>query len=398
MLAFSGWVDPRLLDESRLCLVLDDTFSSGSLDTGNWVRDVEMPWSISSSYKSVDGSKGLTTRRGGFEMTTADEENLQVGSGGMRIRPTLHPDPLTLQTYVLPQCTSAMREGRRNNTDRCTANANPALGLSLPPVRSARVHSTKAIRYGKVTIRAQLPRGDWLVPSVQLVPSPSEENGSANPDPDANYPLGGVIDILQARGNPPTYPTQGVNYVTSSLSFGSGEVERRLFGWFGQKRMDYSAKTHEYTLEWTEDFLRVFVDGRLKTMLDLNVGPSGLFSGLKKKGKGKSLWDQAGFPDTTLNSTTGQVVSFPNPHPSSSLAPFDQKFYLSIHLGVGGTDGWFPDGVGDKPWFDSEARVEQTRGAMAQFAKAIAEGKVVWEEDKKDMKMCVLLLFFMLGC
>jgi hypothetical protein len=28
-------------------------------------------------------------------------------------------------------------------------------------------------------------------------------------------------------------------------------------------------------------------------------------------------------------------------------------FYLIINLAVGGTSGWFPDKVGNKPWFDS---------------------------------------------
>lgn len=36
----------------------------------------------------------------------------------------------------------------------------------------------------------------------------------------------------------------------------------------------------------------------------------------------------------------------------SQSAPFDQPFYLIIDLAVGGTSGWFPDGVGGKPWFD----------------------------------------------
>jgi hypothetical protein len=27
-------------------------------------------------------------------------------------------------------------------------------------------------------------------------------------------------------------------------------------------------------------------------------------------------------------------------------------FYLIINLSVGGTSGWFPDEVGEKPWYD----------------------------------------------
>jgi hypothetical protein len=32
---------------------------------------------------------------------------------------------------------------------------------------------------------------------------------------------------------------------------------------------------------------------------------------------------------------------------------YNAAFYLIINLAVGGTSGWFPDKVGNKPWFDS---------------------------------------------
>ena len=28
------------------------------------------------------------------------------------------------------------------------------------------------------------------------------------------------------------------------------------------------------------------------------------------------------------------------------------EFYLVINMAVGGTSGWFPDELGNKPWFD----------------------------------------------
>lgn len=31
------------------------------------------------------------------------------------------------------------------------------------------------------------------------------------------------------------------------------------------------------------------------------------------------------------------------------------EFYLVIDLAAGGTSGWFPDGVGGKPWYDGSA-------------------------------------------
>ena len=34
-------------------------------------------------------------------------------------------------------------------------------------------------------------------------------------------------------------------------------------------------------------------------------------------------------------------------------APFDQEFYLIINLAAGGTNGYFPDNLGNKTWSNS---------------------------------------------
>ena len=37
-------------------------------------------------------------------------------------------------------------------------------------------------------------------------------------------------------------------------------------------------------------------------------------------------------------------------------APFNTEFYLIINLAVGGTAGYFPDGIAGKPWSDMSQR------------------------------------------
>ena len=37
-------------------------------------------------------------------------------------------------------------------------------------------------------------------------------------------------------------------------------------------------------------------------------------------------------------------------------APFDKPFYIIINLAVGGTVGYFKDGVASKPWADNSQR------------------------------------------
>ncbi|KAJ7245551.1 concanavalin A-like lectin/glucanase domain-containing protein [Mycena rebaudengoi] len=89
----------------------------------------------------------------------------------------------------------------------CSCVSNAPLGKILPPVMSARIST----RFGRVEIRAKLPTGDWVWPALWMLPVEDMYGG---------WPLSGEIDIMAARGNGPSYPKQGVNYVHSSLNRG----------------------------------------------------------------------------------------------------------------------------------------------------------------------------------
>ncbi len=39
-------------------------------------------------------------------------------------------------------------------------------------------------------------------------------------------------------------------------------------------------------------------------------------------------------------------------------APFSERFYIIMNLAVGGTNGYFPDGAGGKPWSDTDAHAD----------------------------------------
>ena len=62
----------------------------------------------------------------------------------------------------------------------------------LPPVTSGLVKTKQAFRFGRLEIRARMPRGDWLWPAIWLVPSDDAYGG---------WPTSGEIDIVESRGN-----------------------------------------------------------------------------------------------------------------------------------------------------------------------------------------------------
>ena len=112
----------------------------------------------------------------------------------------------------------------------------------------------------------------------------------------------------------------------------------RTFGWWMYRRKTFADDFHTYALEWNAEFLRIFVDSRLSYMLYLKFN--------------EPFFKRGDFPPIVQNGT--DFISTPNPWKDGTpnVAPFDKPFYLIMNVAVGGTNGWFPDGAGDKPWLD----------------------------------------------
>lgn len=62
-------------------------------------------------------------------------------------------------------------------------------------------------------------------------------------------------------------------------------------------------------------------------------------------------------------------------------------FYLILDLAVGGTSGWFPDNLGNKPWFDESA------SAMRDFASQQSSWSATWPEDDDDLSFRVYVVW-----
>ena len=140
-------------------------------------------------------------RNGEFEMTTNSANNSFVQDGKLYLVPTLTSDVIGKQsvldgyTYNITGCTAV------NSTTGCGAVSNLTAGTVINPVMSARISTKHShhIQYGKVEVVAKLPRGDWIWPSIWMLPV-TETYGP--------WPASGEIDIMQARGNAPEYPAQ----------------------------------------------------------------------------------------------------------------------------------------------------------------------------------------------
>lgn len=175
-------------------------------------------------------------------MTTNTDENVFVQDGILTIKPTLQ-DPLLIETdNVLDLrhhgCTGT---GWRN----CVAGTNTTNGTIVNPVKSGRINTRlgASIKYGRVEVVAKIPEGDWLWPSLYLLPK-DEVYGK--------WPRSGEMDFMMSRGNNYTYKTGGSNIVSSALHFGPNEANDGWWRNFVKHRAlhtSYASGWHTYGIE-----------------------------------------------------------------------------------------------------------------------------------------------------
>ncbi|MBC9909452.1 carbohydrate-binding protein [Chitinophaga varians] len=145
--------------------------------------------------------------------------------------------------------------------------------------------------YGKVEVRAKLPRARGSWPAIWLMPTTSAYGG---------WPKSGELDIMEHVGNNfgtvmATVHTQNHNWTN-----GGGVTNTK-------KLMDADTVYHVYAMEWAPDTIRFRYD-------------------------------------------TTQILSYPNPHTDWKDWPFDQKFHLILNLAIGGGMG---GAITEADWPDS---------------------------------------------
>lgn len=90
---------------------------------------------------------------------------------------------------------------------------------------------------------------------------------------------------------------------------------------------------HIYGLYWDNKVLYTYLDDDSNRVLQVNHTDI-------------SYWQRA------------QITNRANPwqYSPNKCAPFDRDFFLIINLAIGGTNGYFADGVASKPWSDQSER------------------------------------------
>ncbi|THH07347.1 hypothetical protein EW146_g9344 [Bondarzewia mesenterica] len=370
---WTGWKGVPLL--GNLCLVLDEQFQGNELDIDAvWMREADM------------GGFG----NGEFEMTTASTNNSFVRNNNLYLLPTLTSDVIGHDavfdgyTFNLTGCTNT-------NLTACGAVSNRTAGTIINPVMSARISTKgkKSIRYGRVEVRAKLPRGDWghqlrarlaQLGSVDVAQRGGEDVRMVD---DASLVVCARIPYLRAR----MVPGFHVRTLSSSSPPLPSPLPSLPFPLTIKCLLTYSDVGVENR--------RIYVDSRLQHMIDLRFTIP--------------FFERGDFPASVSNAS--QEIILANPWAGrGNSAPFDQPFYLIMDVAIGGTNGWFPDGAGNKPWlngaisaslfflslfYDSSGVADiflsylACLDAMQLFAEAQDEWYPSWPQSDEDRAMIV---------
>jgi hypothetical protein len=141
--------------------------------------------------------------------------------------------------------------------------------------------------------------------------------------------------MMESRGNL-NYPGGGPESFASTLHWGPDFSTNQFEKTHAEKSIEAGTLAddfHTYGLYWDDKVLYTYLDTDDNKVLHVDHSQI-------------SYWERSG-----LSNRDNPWANSPDKN-----APFDREFYLIINLAVGGTSGYFPDGVGSKPWSDTSPR------------------------------------------
>jgi len=135
-----------------------------------------------------------------------------------------------------------------SDADTCAAVANGMLKIIAKKrnseVISVRINTSKSWKYGYFEARLKLPRGRGTWPAFWMLPVNF-----------ASWPDDGEIDIMEEVGYKPNYVSSSIHCKAYNHIIGTQKTAERYI-------VTAESDFHIYAVEWTEDFIKGYIDGR----------------------------------------------------------------------------------------------------------------------------------------
>lgn len=190
----------------------------------------------------------------------------------------------TIKSFSVDNCTSKL------NINKRTRECGPLYQntqFSLPPVYSANLRSKFQFRFGRVDIRARMPRGNYLIPReyhkafdsyyrTVLIPRVSDLMlvPSGKDTEDSNLPH---LRIAFSRGDSLLVDFHNIN-IGGNVVYGGAyvnngtELTEHIVGLSRERFRTFSAEFHTYSIIWRNNIIIFLVDDiAYGTITDKNI-------------------------------------------------------------------------------------------------------------------------------
>lgn len=305
--------------------VFSDNFDKQLLDTETW--------SIERRFGDAPD----------FEFVLYSTRSLSLSNGTFRITPVLlsdaYRDPIRTKEFHVDDCTGTL------GTPECEYDRNRITDI-VAPIVSARISTVNSFsfQYGRIEIRAKLPRADWVFPQLFLEPKGNRYRkdelraGQVRIAFIANYPNVHNVSIKQ-----------GV-LLGAKEPLRSAYLRKILKSDFDA---DWDKQFHTFAVDWRPDGFRTYIDGSAYSV------PSWRESAADIPGSG--TWSRS----------------------KTRVAPFDQDFFITLGVGVGGIN----DFQGYLPWDNTSPQLKRI------FYQDKAKWIDSWTPEKKTLEVDYVKVF-----
>ncbi|KAJ2943582.1 hypothetical protein O0L34_g16691 [Tuta absoluta] len=304
-------------------LLFEDNFDSGFDESKFWTPEIRFPRGPDYPFNLYDN-------------------NQQIRDGHLIIK------PITTQSKYgvdVKRQSLDLGAGCTGIIGTVQCSREPFGPFILPPIITAKITTNKtfSFKFGRVEIGARLPVGEWLYPEIQLEP---RDNVYGSP----YHYASGVMRIATVKGN-----TANSKKLYAGPILSESELYRSKYLKEKVGHDDWNKEFHYYSLVWKPDGITLFVDG--EQYGEIKPGEGFYTDASEYEVPAASQWQKG-----------------------SAMAPFDEFFYISLGLNVGGILE-FPDTPG-KPWENGAVN-----GGMHSFWYAQKEWLPTWNDDTSSLQV-----------
>lgn len=133
---------------------------------------------------------------------------------------------------------------------------------------SVRTHGHKEFLYGRIEIRAKLPKGQGVFPAFWTLGHDFTLDGNINGKQGYGWPRCGEIDIMELTGKAGNHPDNKRVWQTLHTGTANSENDHKLGGTSHTINEDFNNGYHTFGINWNKDSIEWYVDNKIVARVD----------------------------------------------------------------------------------------------------------------------------------